>query len=183
MLCSSGAFEEALQQARENLADAAIFDALINIQRAREGDNPVTPLPIVGVSLAPPASPAFLPISSINFARCQTYLKPARWKVLTTPFPASAFSRLETPRQWKARMLLADGGARSFGAKKVPFAQLSLIRGPDGVLRGTTARLGCPGTARAAAPAGPQCPRARSSSNSFSKNCMTLRRSAPRSNR
>ena len=58
MLCSSGAFEEALQQGRENLADAAIFDALINIQRAREGDNPVTPLPIVGVSLAPPASPA-----------------------------------------------------------------------------------------------------------------------------
>jgi hypothetical protein len=56
MLCSSGAFEEALQAGRENLADAAIFDALINIQRAREGDNPVTPLPIVGDSLTQAAT-------------------------------------------------------------------------------------------------------------------------------
>jgi hypothetical protein len=58
LLCSSGAFEEALQQGRENLADAAIFDALINIQRAREGDNPVTPLPIVGGPVTAPGAPA-----------------------------------------------------------------------------------------------------------------------------
>lgn len=47
-LCSGGAFEDALSHGRENLADPAIFDALVNIQRAREGKNPVTPLPIVG---------------------------------------------------------------------------------------------------------------------------------------
>lgn len=48
MVCSSGAFEAALQLGRENLADSAIFDAMVNVHRAREGDNPVTPLPIVG---------------------------------------------------------------------------------------------------------------------------------------
>ena len=65
MMCASGAFEAALQQGNENLLDPAIFDALINVQRAREGDNPVTPLPIVGVqaALPDPLDPGLFPLS------------------------------------------------------------------------------------------------------------------------
>jgi hypothetical protein len=56
LLCKAAPFEQALQAGRDNLADAAIFDALVNVQRAREGDRPVTPLPIVG--LWRPGSPS-----------------------------------------------------------------------------------------------------------------------------
>jgi len=50
MLCSGGGFHEAMDAGQENLMDASIFDALVDIQRARKTANPVTPLPIVSAS-------------------------------------------------------------------------------------------------------------------------------------